>query len=147
MNFSGLIGEERPMDEMATRIAIEMEKNSTSWVLSTAAALYWRVKGQASEAVQCLRHSLYYAPREMKDIPLVSLANILHRAGNRNSVKTHKFMNLCDFTEFFFLTRKFCYVITCTMFIHYVMYVVLSVFQEETINLTLDVVIFFLLLF
>jgi len=80
MNFSGLIGEERPMDEMATRIAIEMEKNSTSWVLSTAAALYWRVKGQASEAVQCLRHSLYHAPREMKDIPLVSLANILHRA-------------------------------------------------------------------
>jgi len=84
MNFSGLIGEERPMDEMATRIAIEMEKNSTSWVLSTAAALYWRVKGQASEAVQCLRHSLYYAPREMKDIPLVSLANILHRAGLYN---------------------------------------------------------------
>ena len=65
----------------------------------------------------------------------------------KNSVKTHKFMNLCDFTEFFFLIRKFCYVITCTMFIHYVMYVVLSVFQEETINLTLDVVIFFLLLF
>ena len=79
--YLGLIGEERPMDEMATRIAIEMEKNSTSWVLSTAAALYWRVKGQASEAVQCLRHSLYYAPRDMKDIPLVSLANILHRAG------------------------------------------------------------------
>ena len=49
--------------------------------------------------------------------------------------------------NFFFLIRKFCYVITCTMFIHYVMYVVLSVFQEETINLTLDVVIFFLLLF
>ena len=69
---------------MATRIAEEMDKNSTSWVLSTAASLYWRVKGQASEAVQCLRHSLYYAPRNMKDIPLVSLANILHRAGLYN---------------------------------------------------------------
>ena len=72
------------MDEMATRIALEMDKNSTSWVLSTAAALYWRVKGHASQAVQCLRHSLYYAPRDMKDIPLVSLANILHRAGLYN---------------------------------------------------------------
>ena len=69
---------------MATRIAQEMNKNSTSWVLSTAAALYWRVKGQTTEAVECLRHSLYYAPRNMKDIPLVSLANILHRAGLYN---------------------------------------------------------------
>ena len=82
--FQGLTGEDRSMDDMATRIALEMDKNSTSWVLSTAAALYWRVRGQASEAVQCLRHSLYYAPREMKDVPLVSLANILHRAGLYN---------------------------------------------------------------
>jgi hypothetical protein len=43
------------MEEMATRIAFEMEKNTTSWVLSTAAGLYWRVKGRASEAVSCLR--------------------------------------------------------------------------------------------
>ena len=82
--FQGLVGEKRSLDEMATRIALEMDKNSTSWVLSTAAALYWRVKGQTTEAVQCLRHSLYYAPRSMKDIPLVSLANILHRAGLYN---------------------------------------------------------------
>ena len=82
--FQGLVGEKRGVDEMATRIALEMDKNSTSWVLSTAAALYWRVKGQTTEAVQCLRHSLYYAPRTMKDIPLVSLANILHRAGLYN---------------------------------------------------------------
>ena len=85
LHFSkGFIGEKRGVEEMATRIALEMEKNSTSWVLSTAAALYWRVKGKSKEAVECLRHSLYHAPRQMKDIPLVSLANILHRAGLYN---------------------------------------------------------------
>ena len=84
ISLQGLVGEKRGVDEMATRIAQEMNKNSTSWVLSTAAALYWRVKGQTTEAVECLRHSLYYAPRNMKDIPLVSLANILHRAGLYN---------------------------------------------------------------
>ena len=54
-------------------------------MLSTAAALYWRVKGEGAEAVNCLRHSLYYAPREMMDIPLISLANILHRSGLYNN--------------------------------------------------------------
>ena len=47
------------MEEMATRIAFEMEKNTTSWVLSTAAGLYWRVKGRASEAVSCLRQRYF----------------------------------------------------------------------------------------
>jgi hypothetical protein len=64
------------------RIALALKSNSTSWVLSTAAALFWRVKGNSEQAVKCLRHSLYYSPRDMKDIPLISLANVLHRAGN-----------------------------------------------------------------
>ncbi len=65
--FQGLTGEVGvSVDEMATRIANSMEGNATSWVLSTAAALYWRVRGNAEEAVNCLRHSLYYAPRDMK---------------------------------------------------------------------------------
>lgn len=82
--FQGMIGEKRSVEEMAARITLEMQSNATSWVLSTAAALYWRVKGRPQEAVQCLRHSLYHAPRNMKDIPLVSLANIMHRAGLYN---------------------------------------------------------------
>jgi tetratricopeptide (TPR) repeat protein len=53
--------------------------------LSTAAALYWRVKGNSAEAVTCLRHALRHAPHDMKDIPLISLANILHRAGLYNN--------------------------------------------------------------
>ena len=72
------------MDDMAIRFKYAMTKNSTSWVLSSAAALYWRVKGNAEEAVNCLRHSLYYAPFKMRDVPLISLANVFHRAGLYN---------------------------------------------------------------
>ena len=56
-----------------------LKQNDTSWVVATAAALYWRVVGSGNKAVDCLRHALHYAPRHMKDIPLISLANVLHR--------------------------------------------------------------------
>lgn len=82
--FQSLAGEKMPVDVMASRITRQLHTNSTSWVMSTAAALYWRVKGQTTQAVNCLRHALYHAPRPMKDIPLISLANILHRAGLYN---------------------------------------------------------------
>ena len=35
-------------------------------------------------ALDCLRHALYYAPLDMRDTPLVGLANIMHRAGLYN---------------------------------------------------------------
>ncbi|XP_045581208.2 tetratricopeptide repeat protein 17 isoform X1 [Procambarus clarkii] len=73
------------VDLMATRIARSLQKNETSWVVATAAALYWRVVGSGERAVDCLRHTLHHAPRHMKDIPLISLANILHRAGLYNN--------------------------------------------------------------
>nr|XP_015193805.1 PREDICTED: tetratricopeptide repeat protein 17 isoform X1 [Lepisosteus oculatus]XP_015193806.1 PREDICTED: tetratricopeptide repeat protein 17 isoform X1 [Lepisosteus oculatus] len=67
-------------EQVGTRIAKVLEKNQTSWVLSSMAALYWRVKGQGKKAVDCLRHALNYAPHYMKDVPLISLANIFHNA-------------------------------------------------------------------
>jgi hypothetical protein len=54
--------------------------------LSTAAALYWRVKGNAVKAINCVRHSLFHAPNNMRDMPLISLANILHRSGQFGNV-------------------------------------------------------------
>merc|ERR1712012_1400595 len=35
-------------------------------------------------ALDCLRHALYHAPLDMRDTPLVGLANIMHRAGLYN---------------------------------------------------------------
>uniref|UniRef100_A0A3B4UTP3 Tetratricopeptide repeat domain 17 n=1 Tax=Seriola dumerili TaxID=41447 RepID=A0A3B4UTP3_SERDU len=67
-------------EQVGTRIAKVLEKNQTSWVLSSMAALYWRVKGQGKRAIDCLRQALNYAPHPMKDVPLISLANIFQNA-------------------------------------------------------------------
>ncbi|XP_060117364.1 tetratricopeptide repeat protein 17 isoform X2 [Heteronotia binoei] len=68
------------LDQVGTRIAKVLEKNQTSWVLSSMAALYWRVKGQGKKAIDCLRQALHYTPYHVKDVPLISLANIFHNA-------------------------------------------------------------------
>ncbi|XP_034733784.1 tetratricopeptide repeat protein 17 isoform X1 [Etheostoma cragini] len=67
-------------EQVGTRIAKVLEKNQTSWVLSSMAALYWRVKGQGKRAIDCLRQALNYAPHHMKDVPLISLANVFQNA-------------------------------------------------------------------
>lgn len=38
-------------------------QNSSSWILLNLAAYYWRIKGNALEAVECLRQALYFSPR------------------------------------------------------------------------------------
>lgn len=40
--------------------------NSPRWALCTAAALYWRVKGNAYAAVTCLIQALDNSPRHME---------------------------------------------------------------------------------
>ncbi|KAI6238241.1 Tetratricopeptide repeat protein 17 [Aphelenchoides fujianensis] len=55
------------------------------WGISTLAALYWRVEGNAVNAINCLRHSLATAPDEMKDIAALSIGNVYHQAGFLNS--------------------------------------------------------------
>lgn len=67
--------------DLGTRIAIALQENNTSWILATAAALYWRTVGYTDEAVTCLRQALTYAPADVRDIPLINLANILQRVG------------------------------------------------------------------
>ncbi|XP_075423349.1 tetratricopeptide repeat protein 17 isoform X3 [Ascaphus truei] len=55
------------LEQVGTRIAKVLEKNQTSWVLSSMAALYWRVKGQGKRAIDCLRQALHCAPHCMKE--------------------------------------------------------------------------------
>ena len=45
------------------------------------AALFWRVSGNAVEAVTCSRVAYKFAPYEAKDVALLDLANILHSSG------------------------------------------------------------------
>nr|XP_056706766.1 tetratricopeptide repeat protein 17 isoform X2 [Euleptes europaea] len=55
------------LEQVGTRIAKVLEKNQTSWVLSSMAALYWRVKGQGKKAIDCLRQALHHTPYHMKE--------------------------------------------------------------------------------
>lgn len=57
-----------------------MEENSSSWILFNMAAYYWRVHGDANNAIECIRRALHFSPREHKDVALISLGNILHHA-------------------------------------------------------------------
>ncbi|XP_069761940.1 tetratricopeptide repeat protein 17 isoform X3 [Narcine bancroftii] len=57
----------QPFEQVGTRIAKELEKNQTSWVITSMAALYWRVKGQGKKAIDCLRQALHFAPYHMKE--------------------------------------------------------------------------------
>ena len=45
-------------------------QNSTSWVAANIASLYWRVKGQAQNALECLRVALFYAPESAQVIEI-----------------------------------------------------------------------------
>ncbi|KAK3803342.1 hypothetical protein RRG08_058199, partial [Elysia crispata] len=55
------------------------------------AAFYWRIKGNPYHAVECIRRALHHSPRLQKDVALISLANIMHRArfSNEAAILVH----------------------------------------------------------
>lgn len=75
-------------DEVGTRVAKLLQKDPESWVATNMAALYWRIEGKSQNALDCLRHALHYAPANMKDLALVSIANIFHRVGMYDDAAT-----------------------------------------------------------
>ncbi|XP_052798048.1 tetratricopeptide repeat protein 17-like isoform X3 [Mya arenaria] len=77
-------GRSESIEVIGTRIARGLAKNETSWVLVNLAALYWRVRGVANKALNCLRVAMYTSPIQTKDMALLSIANILHRSGYVN---------------------------------------------------------------
>ncbi|XP_044749368.1 tetratricopeptide repeat protein 17 [Coccinella septempunctata] len=72
------------LKELGAKISVALKDNATSWVLANAAGLFWRIVGNTEEAVICLRQALLYVPPNMRDVPLISLANILNRVGFHN---------------------------------------------------------------
>lgn len=77
-------GKQESVQVMGTRIAKALKKNETSWIIANIAGLYWRVKGDANRAIECLRVAVHSAPKHSKDVALLSIANVLHRAGFLN---------------------------------------------------------------
>ncbi|KAG5684131.1 hypothetical protein PVAND_013372 [Polypedilum vanderplanki] len=62
----------------------QLKSNPSSWKLYTLASFYWRYKGNAKEAIECVRRAIYFAPRNKKDIPLLSLGTIFQRTNYLN---------------------------------------------------------------
>ena len=60
------------------------QQNGPNWVLFNIASLYWRVKGDPSNAIECLRRAIHYAPDPAADVGYLGLANVLHRVGYLN---------------------------------------------------------------
>ncbi|XP_046477083.1 tetratricopeptide repeat protein 17 isoform X2 [Neodiprion pinetum] len=69
------------VEQLGAGIAVALRKNSRSWTLATAAALYWRVDGHSRRAVDCIRQALVNAPDGMQDVPLITLASLLSKRG------------------------------------------------------------------
>ncbi|BFZ05335.1 hypothetical protein BsWGS_08373 [Bradybaena similaris] len=72
------------VDDYGHLVYEALSKNSTSWILYNMAAFYWRIKGNPYQAIECIRRALHHSPRLQKDVALISLANILHRARYSN---------------------------------------------------------------
>uniref|UniRef100_A0A673Y7Z1 Tetratricopeptide repeat domain 17 n=1 Tax=Salmo trutta TaxID=8032 RepID=A0A673Y7Z1_SALTR len=68
------------MDEVGHGIQQGLLRNSSSWVLYNLASFYWRIKNEPRRVVDCVVRALHFSPRQHKDLALVNMANILHRA-------------------------------------------------------------------
>lgn len=58
-----------------------------SWKYHTMGSFYWRLRGHGHNALECARRGIMLAPREIKDIPLLSLGTILFRAGRHQDAE------------------------------------------------------------
>ena len=59
-------------------------QNGPNWALFNIASLFWRVQGDAHNAIECLRRAIHFAPNNAKDVGYIGLANVLHRHGFLN---------------------------------------------------------------
>ncbi|UXI16596.1 paired mesoderm homeobox protein 2B-like [Sarcoptes scabiei] len=66
----------------------ELDSNPNSWIILTLASFYWRAKGRADHAVDCIFQAIKSSPKEFRPIPLLSLATVLHRSRNYEEAAT-----------------------------------------------------------
>jgi len=70
-------------------VAHILNKSKTNWIAYNLAALYWRMKGEAYESIECLRRALHFGPTtEARPVTLVSLGNVLHQSQKSEDAAT-----------------------------------------------------------
>ena len=75
--LESLIPTNMDLRTFANWVTFNLEKNATSWVSYNLATLYYRIIGNAVQALECCRRALQFSPKETKTIALVNLGNIL----------------------------------------------------------------------
>ncbi|XP_011868164.1 PREDICTED: tetratricopeptide repeat protein 17 isoform X3 [Vollenhovia emeryi] len=68
------------LNQFGHQLAYSLSRNSTSWIYLNLASIYWRIRGDAYNALECSRRAIVCAPRQYRDIPLLTTAGILHAA-------------------------------------------------------------------
>ena len=68
------------MRAMTLRLTSALEMHPSDWRALSYASLYWRVVGNATQAIECLRRAFYHSPADHKDLALLNLGNVLHRS-------------------------------------------------------------------
>lgn len=61
----------------ANWVGFNLERNATSWISFNLATLYYRILGNAAQALECCRRALQFSPREARTVALVNMGNIL----------------------------------------------------------------------
>eukprot|EP00053_Salpingoeca_punica_P019675 m.200772 g.200772 ORF g.200772 m.200772 type:complete len:1204 (-) comp17698_c0_seq1:183-3794(-) len=65
------------VEEFGTALAARLHHNATSFIYLNLAALYWRIRGNATQSIECLRRALAFSPPQLRDVAMLSLANVL----------------------------------------------------------------------
>ncbi|XP_059487798.1 tetratricopeptide repeat protein 17 [Neocloeon triangulifer] len=68
------------IDCIGHQVAAHLQVNQSSWELYNLATLFWRAKGDAQQAINCIRHSLFHSPANNKHIGLLHLGNVFHQS-------------------------------------------------------------------
>ena len=77
MSLSNLIPGDMDVKSFGSWVSSSLERNATSWISFNLATLYYRIMGNAREALECCRRALHFSPREHRAIALVDMGNIL----------------------------------------------------------------------
>lgn len=62
------------------QLSATLKTNQSSWQLFNLATGFWRAKGDAPRAIECVRWALHLSPAPVRHIALIHLGNVLHQA-------------------------------------------------------------------
>jgi hypothetical protein len=54
---------DRDVAQFGRQVTLALQRNSTSWLHHNLASIYWRIRGDAPNAVECARKAVHFAPR------------------------------------------------------------------------------------